>query len=354
MPTETLKAGGTYTSWNDMVDGFALKFPLADHVIINVTGTFTVGNALGVLDGNWKGKSLTIQTDAAAGSPAILESSGRLDTNRCHTEDTGIIYIKKLIQKCAYYGFRVYDRLLLQVEDCDLFFARGFEEPTLFIGEANSGATGIVYKNCSIFGTMAGANTGTSRLHFAYNVDSKAAVHNCVVCTWKDSGTGVPTIYGDVGSNNTVYNYGGNAGKPFTVPGGWTGTLKLDPIFVNNIIQSLTDSVATMSGRDRNPTLSSAAILDNCDLAKVTTSDILYRTRIQHGHGPDRGAYEYQWPALCWNYRARYKNSNRLYTTRGSGPFPRELKVPSNVDVSSGCMMDKGQLINPDQFKVKS
>ena len=57
-------------------------------------------------------------------------------------------------------------------------------------------------------------------------------------------------------------------------------------------------------------------------------------------------------PLLCWNYKARYKNSDRFYTANGSGKFPSQLKIPGSVDISSGIMMDEGKLINPNQYKI--
>jgi len=61
---------------------------------------------------------------------------------------------------------------------------------------------------------------------------------------------------------------------------------------------------------------------------------------------------EGQQAILCWNYTAKYKNSDRLFRTNGSGKFPSTLKVPSNVDINSGIMMDEGNLIDPSQYKI--
>lgn len=55
---------------------------------------------------------------------------------------------------------------------------------------------------------------------------------------------------------------------------------------------------------------------------------------------------------LCWNYKARYKNSSRMYYANGSGKYPSELKVPASVDVSTGMMIDEGKVIANNQFKV--
>ena len=57
-------------------------------------------------------------------------------------------------------------------------------------------------------------------------------------------------------------------------------------------------------------------------------------------------------PLLCWNYKARYKGTNRMFETRGGGKFPSTLKVPSSVDISTGMMIDEGKVISNDQFKI--
>ena len=57
-------------------------------------------------------------------------------------------------------------------------------------------------------------------------------------------------------------------------------------------------------------------------------------------------------PIKCWNYRAKYNNSTRLYEIKGSGKFPGELRIPKSVDISTGMMIDEGKLINPGEFKI--
>jgi len=57
-------------------------------------------------------------------------------------------------------------------------------------------------------------------------------------------------------------------------------------------------------------------------------------------------------PPICWNYTAKYKGSNKLFKTSGPGAFPRKVRVPGNVDKSSGKMIDDGELINPNKYKT--
>lgn len=55
----------------------------------------------------------------------------------------------------------------------------------------------------------------------------------------------------------------------------------------------------------------------------------------------------------CWSYRARYKNSYKLFSLGGHEKFPSKLKVPGNVDRSSGIMTDEGKFIDPGLYTVE-
>ncbi len=55
---------------------------------------------------------------------------------------------------------------------------------------------------------------------------------------------------------------------------------------------------------------------------------------------------------ICWNYTAFYRNSMKTYKASGPGAFPRRLKVPGNVDITRGMMVDDGKLIDPDNYEV--
>jgi hypothetical protein len=70
--------------------------------------------------------------------------------------------------------------------------------------------------------------------------------------------------------------------------------------------------------------------------------------------GYDIGAYElpsFQ-PMLCWEYKARYRYGKRIYRIGGPGPFPTSLRVPSNVDISTGIMIDEGFLIDSSRYQI--
>lgn len=55
---------------------------------------------------------------------------------------------------------------------------------------------------------------------------------------------------------------------------------------------------------------------------------------------------------VCWNYTARYLGSSRQFKISGPGSFPKYLEIPSNVDKSTGKLIDDGQLIDPDEYEV--
>jgi len=54
----------------------------------------------------------------------------------------------------------------------------------------------------------------------------------------------------------------------------------------------------------------------------------------------------------CWSYTAKYKNSSRFYRVGGGGDFPKSLRVPSNVDVQNGKMVDEGELIDSNKYRI--
>jgi len=55
---------------------------------------------------------------------------------------------------------------------------------------------------------------------------------------------------------------------------------------------------------------------------------------------------------ICWNFTARFTNSAKLFKKSGPGAFPKRLKVPHNIDLSTGRMIDDGEVIDPDEYEV--
>ena len=68
----------------------------------------------------------------------------------------------------------------------------------------------------------------------------------------------------------------------------------------------------------------------------------------------NNGGIVFYKPAFCtcWAYIAKYKNSGRFYRDNGPGLFPKKLKVPKNVDTSTGRMIDEGVLIDPKEYEI--
>ena len=85
--------------------------------------------------------------------------------------------------------------------------------------------------------------------------------------------------------------------------------------------------------------------------AQGVTTDIVGVARPQFG-AFDIGAFENDIP-VCWNYTAQYKNSSRLFKASGCGCFPRALRVPGNVDTSTGRMIDDGVEIDPNEYRIE-
>jgi hypothetical protein len=80
------------------------------------------------------------------------------------------------------------------------------------------------------------------------------------------------------------------------------------------------------------------------------TTDIVGVARPQFG-AFDIGAFENDVP-ICWNYTARYKGSNKLFKISGCGNYPKSLRVPSNIDKSTGRMIDDGVEIDPTEYEA--
>ena len=360
--TKTLKAGGDFTTVAAML-AFVKTYNWSDSLEVHVGNSESFGTANDVnailLDNDPSGKTLTIKTD-----PAVPTSLGTILGRFTRASDanlnlvirqlkigynvTTVGYIHHLWSPAAQPSF--------QTKLVDLHFAQYQAD------KANYQAY--------IFTKLGGTDVKLGEMTdctcpWTYNIDEdqgQTTIHlenglfyNNLFLTHSSNGNTQIVVMSNTikpHKNNTFFNYEENGEVIINSPLNFTNNvIDTDPNLAGGSFGSGV-SVATLLAFNIQPTASSAAILNNADPATSDSHDIIGAYR---GTVVDRGAYEYYTepePILCWNYRARYKNSNRLYTTRGAGPFPRELRVPSNVDVSTGCMMDKGQLINPDQFKT--
>jgi len=119
---------------------------------------------------------------------------------------------------------------------------------------------------------------------------------------------------------------------------------------LRNIAYSTANFVSVTAGsEDLHLKAGSALLLKGITLSDVT-NDIDGDSRV--GFVFDIGADQFDQIPLCWNYTARYKNSNKLFKASGCGRFPRTLRVPGNVDTGTGKMVDDGIEIDPDNYSV--
>ena len=66
----------------------------------------------------------------------------------------------------------------------------------------------------------------------------------------------------------------------------------------------------------------------------------------------DIGADQQSDIPVCWNYTAKFKGSKKLFKTSGGGVFPKNLRIPGNIDKSTGRMIDDGVEIDPSEYGV--
>lgn len=65
----------------------------------------------------------------------------------------------------------------------------------------------------------------------------------------------------------------------------------------------------------------------------------------------DVGAYEYV--PTCWSFTAKYKNTDKMFKLEGTdNRHPRNVSVPSNIDMSSICMLEHGRFVPSTEYKV--
>jgi len=57
-------------------------------------------------------------------------------------------------------------------------------------------------------------------------------------------------------------------------------------------------------------------------------------------------------PILCWQLTGRYKQTGRLFQRNGAGAYPKEFRIPSNVDKDSIHLIDEGKPISKDEYKL--
>jgi len=230
------------------------------------------------------------------------------------------------------------------------YFALVDLDAVLSVGDYN------VIKNCILYdtGTGSGSNSYIVAIGLNYTRASNTKIYNCTIMM-KVAYYGIARYAGTVISQNNYIS----AGTSYlgTITKGTNDATSNTEAVTSNLRSVLYTTAnfknVTLGSEDFHLVVSAAnKLLDhgaNLTSEGVTT-DIIGTARPQFGTF-DIGAFENDIP-ICWNYTARYKNSNKLFKASGCGVFPKNLKVPGNVDRSTGRMIDDGILINPDEYHI--
>jgi len=213
-----------------------------------------------------------------------------------------------------------------------------------------------VVKNCVIIKRSLGDGAIATR-----NGNTKIKVYNCtirIIDEGVSSVTFLPETGTDIISEN---NYLGSNSRNYFLSWGGTITKGANDATKNTeaitpSLQSIAYSTAnfisvTLGSEDLHILKTGALYNTGANLtSEGVTTDYEGTTRPQFGDF-DIGAHEFGIP-ICWNYTARYRGSNKLFKASGCGPFPKTLQVPSNVDTSTGKMIDDGVFISPDKYEI--
>jgi hypothetical protein len=219
----------------------------------------------------------------------------------------------------------------------------------------NAGATHIV-KNCVVVKNSHGYGVIGGR-----GSTNQVKIYNCTLRI-PDEGVNSVGFLLDTGTVFTSQNnyFGSDTRNYFTGYGGTinkgandaTKNTEATTPSLQNIAYSTANFINVTLGSEDLHILKTGALYNtgaNLTSEGVTT-DFEGTTRPQFGVF-DIGADENGVP-VCWNYTARYKNSNKLFKASGCGDYPKSLRTPSNIDKSTGRMVDDGIEIDPTEYEV--
>jgi hypothetical protein len=177
-------------------------------------------------------------------------------------------------------------------------------------------------------------------------------IYNCTLVATQPGGVGIESFAGTTNSQNNYikadYCYDITSGVINKGSNDATSTTEAVTPALRSIPYSTANFVSVTPGSE-NLHLVVGSVLRDAGVTTPAVIDIDGRMRIAPF---DIGADEYLDAPICWNYTARYKSSNKLFKASGCGSFPRNLRVPGNVDTSTGRMVDDGILINPDEYEA--
>jgi len=306
------------------------------------------------------------------------EHNGVWDTNKAYLSGALLRYGRNLYSYTEKMQFKSTDNNpTVQTGDGYLTVNTAIFDRCLFI-RTNNGAVGggvissansysvypctDIYRNCIII------DNGTTDYHFGFAVTGGKTlryleIYNCTIliapgASWNQaiysSGGTITTQNCYLGGNGAYYNDGGaNVVYNKGANDATKSTDAVTPALRSIPSTSATFLNVTAGSENLRPVVTAGnKLLDNgANLSgSGVTTDIIGTARPQFG-AFDIGAFENDIP-ICWNYTARYKGSNKLFKASGCGPFPKTLQVPSNVDTSTGKMVDDGEFISPDKYKV--
>jgi hypothetical protein len=390
MTTTVVKAimpagGGDYTSLNAWDAARRADIVAGDR--IEIAEVYSGGNAVtGYVDINgffgWNCDSTHyIEIRAATGH----EHTGVWSTSKAYMQVAGYTVI--------HFGRSIYSYLKkMQVRSTDtpgvpvIAFGDNYFPVNTYIvdrclvvrtNNAGSAGTGVinvssgynVYPNdCRVYNSII-IDNGTIDYHFGFSlsggpVNTNLTVYNCTIflvpgAGWNQgfyaSGGTITTQNCYIGGNGAYYNDGG-ANVVYN-KGANDATKSTDA--VTPALRSIPSTTATflnvsVGSENLRPVVSQAnKLLDNG--ANLTgqgiTYDIIGTARPQFS-AFDIGAFENDIP-ICWNYTARYKNSNKIFKASGCGNYPKSLRVPSNIDKSTGRMIDDGIEIDSKEYEIE-
>jgi hypothetical protein len=210
-------------------------------------------------------------------------------------------------------------------------------------------------------GTVAGFGINSMAFHANNNNSpSDYIVYNCTISCSLTGGysAGIYTAYTKckvISENNYLC-----AAFPYYIDGGTLQKGTHDATVDTSALTLALRSVAYSTANFQNVTAGSedlhiqaGSVLNNGGAYLVSqgiTTDITGTSRV--GYVFDIGAFQTNDVPLCWNYTARYRGSNKIFKSSGCGNYPKSLKVPSNIDKSTGRMIDDGVEIDPSEYEV--
>lgn len=199
-------------------------------------------------------------------------------------------------------------------------------------------------------------NSATFR-HIGFQIRDSSSVYKCCA-VWDINNTTYSESYFCNGVINTFLNcvsYNSQAG--FANNGGYC--------ICNNCVAD--GGNGGVGGASSNNSFGSMAGHNFVDLANGDFH--VFRTSNLLGAGVDKSSiftedvdYQYirEWmigfdyvSPSCWSYKAKYKNSDRIFSIGGPDKYPSCLRVPKNVDISTGRMLDEDNLIDNSSYTIE-